>query len=362
MFIHLAWFCSKHSPPVDLDAHQRIRLSTNVGVGNASTRCWTTAPKWLRCAPYSPPCWRPAPQDRPTAREVERRCLELCRTLPGQHLRDWAEEHIPPLVEAQRAMADAITGTILFESQDGGGGPPESKQSPTQGFASPTMVPTTEDGPPALIETPPPKSPARTETPAGPYLLPLLTLALGALLAVFFYSQREDAPVAPPPSPPVSTLAPVPNPPGPTSPTPPMPTPTEAPLPERPPTPAPSAVALRPAPSPEPHPAPTTPPSVDSSIQGIWTGSFAGSPFELQLQGTIERLEGALIVRNGPNSVQTRVSGSYDPLSRNLRLEDQGSAPDAARYELKLAANLQSFRGSAIIRASGDRVQMTGSR
>jgi serine/threonine-protein kinase len=57
------------------------------------------------------------PDDRPTAREVERACRSLASKLPDATLRDWAEDHVPALHgRMKRRMAQAgESSSILVE-------------------------------------------------------------------------------------------------------------------------------------------------------------------------------------------------------------------------------------------------------
>jgi serine/threonine protein kinase len=57
------------------------------------------------------------PEDRPTAREVERRCRAIRQQIDGPWLRDWAEKAVPPLVQSRRLGADdAFSGSVVSES------------------------------------------------------------------------------------------------------------------------------------------------------------------------------------------------------------------------------------------------------
>ncbi|MFZ5476540.1 MAG: serine/threonine-protein kinase [Myxococcota bacterium] len=56
---------------------------------------------------------------RPTARDAERRCLELRRQLGGPSLRDWAESAIPPIAgEALPDGEDGLVGRVLAEGSE----------------------------------------------------------------------------------------------------------------------------------------------------------------------------------------------------------------------------------------------------
>jgi hypothetical protein len=57
------------------------------------------------------------PEDRPTAREVERRCRAIRQQVDGPWLRDWAEKAVPPLMANRRLAADdAFSGSVVAES------------------------------------------------------------------------------------------------------------------------------------------------------------------------------------------------------------------------------------------------------
>jgi eukaryotic-like serine/threonine-protein kinase len=63
------------------------------------------------------------PGERLTAREVERRVVQLRAEVPGVLLRDWAEERIGKLAEDARSglAGPGLTGEILFEDGDSSG-------------------------------------------------------------------------------------------------------------------------------------------------------------------------------------------------------------------------------------------------
>lgn len=58
---------------------------------------------------------QPGPEDRPTARDVERRCREIrARFTDAPYLRDWAEEWVPKL---ESLPSDEVVGQLLTESR-----------------------------------------------------------------------------------------------------------------------------------------------------------------------------------------------------------------------------------------------------
>ena len=67
------------------------------------------------------------PEDRPTARELEREVAQLGRRLEGPLLRDWAEAIVPSLMQARLETPDAgeLSGTILVERSTGSKAPVE---------------------------------------------------------------------------------------------------------------------------------------------------------------------------------------------------------------------------------------------
>ncbi len=69
------------------------------------------------------------PAERPPAREVERRCVELRSRLRGPSLRDWAEEVVPPLVQDRPLGADSLSGSILIERTGSQDLPPRAEAS-----------------------------------------------------------------------------------------------------------------------------------------------------------------------------------------------------------------------------------------
>jgi serine/threonine protein kinase len=54
---------------------------------------------------------QPAPEHRPTALQVTRRCRELLRELPDEGLPDWAERAVP--LASRELPADPLVGTVL---------------------------------------------------------------------------------------------------------------------------------------------------------------------------------------------------------------------------------------------------------
>lgn len=57
------------------------------------------------------------PEDRPNAREVERRCRTLRSNIDGPWLRDWAEEAVPPVLKARSKLKqDDFSGSIVVEA------------------------------------------------------------------------------------------------------------------------------------------------------------------------------------------------------------------------------------------------------
>ena len=58
------------------------------------------------------------PADRPTAREVERACIEIKNAQGDEILRYWAEREVPKLRVDHSPIDDGMTGTILVERAD----------------------------------------------------------------------------------------------------------------------------------------------------------------------------------------------------------------------------------------------------
>ena len=57
------------------------------------------------------------PEDRPSAREVERRCRTLRQQVQGPFLRDWSEKAVPPLVDTRLDLPrDDFSNSIVSES------------------------------------------------------------------------------------------------------------------------------------------------------------------------------------------------------------------------------------------------------
>jgi serine/threonine protein kinase len=74
------------------------------------------------------------PTERPSARDVERRCGELAREVKGPLLRDWAEQEVPRLRHGAKVLEDeeGLGGSILVE-----GATPWTNDAPSQVDASP---------------------------------------------------------------------------------------------------------------------------------------------------------------------------------------------------------------------------------
>ena len=82
------------------------------------------------------------PDGRPTAREVERRAVQLRAEVPGDSLRDWAEERVSKLAEdAQTGLtAPGLTGEILFEDGSSSGAVRERVVTPPPPVGTPLAV------------------------------------------------------------------------------------------------------------------------------------------------------------------------------------------------------------------------------
>ena len=73
------------------------------------------------------------PEERPTSREVERRCRAIRGQVGEPWLRDWAEKVIPPLVRKKSEMqSDGQTGKVLVENtaRKVTENPPEEEEKP----------------------------------------------------------------------------------------------------------------------------------------------------------------------------------------------------------------------------------------
>jgi len=82
------------------------------------------------------------PDDRPSAREVER----LCASARVQHsqplLRDWAEAALPPLLETRKEQpSDDLTGTTLYEEVSGKLVTPGPRRKPPRKWEAPAQPP-----------------------------------------------------------------------------------------------------------------------------------------------------------------------------------------------------------------------------
>lgn len=155
------------------------------------------------------------PEDRPTARALERACDALIVAAGGERLRDWAEEHVPALQGRQQPLrTDVPTGKILVEAsaqsqhtmflQPQEESLPEA--SPQEGPSPPIPAPSqtapiSAQGPPLLDEEGP-DLPAPTRRPLGAIAAAgLLILAAG----IGFASWPDDP--APPTEPPALATA-----------------------------------------------------------------------------------------------------------------------------------------------------------
>ncbi len=100
------------------------------------------------------------PAARPTAREVERRCLELWRALGDQTLRDWVEAVLPTITQAEEEAAPGdLASRKLTENIRSGAIP-----YPTEKLADPALPP-----PPPISSATPPVAPLPKEaTPPMP--------------------------------------------------------------------------------------------------------------------------------------------------------------------------------------------------
>jgi len=98
------------------------------------------------------------PEDRPSAREVERRCRAIRQQLDGPWLRDWAEKAVPPLIQNRRlGTDDTFSGSVVVES---GGVSLLVDEAPAPVVASSTM-PVQPAPAPAVAPVRPAPSPPR---------------------------------------------------------------------------------------------------------------------------------------------------------------------------------------------------------
>lgn len=84
------------------------------------------------------------PAQRPTARAIERRCLELRRTLDGPWLRDWAEDAVRE-VPSMVATGHDFSQSLLFEKQ--GVASPGATLDPGADSFAPDSILTSTPGP-----------------------------------------------------------------------------------------------------------------------------------------------------------------------------------------------------------------------
>jgi serine/threonine protein kinase len=261
--------------------------------------------------------------ERPTAREVERKCLELRRSVGGPHLSEWAEKAVADARTTRQVIEEPTSVALLGATLPAR--PPEGLVSlpPTalEAEESPTPTPPTPTTPPAP-PTPPPATPlavdgpdlllggptvARSEAPAPPrapaaplqqpppasprwglalaltgvglvVAVALLGLVLGATgLGVGWVDgvAEADPPLPPPPAQPMPAPTPEAAPPEPASPVPSAVLPTPA----APPTPGGVRNVTQPGPAPARPPKPGPAPSGGSGgpVTAAAFSAFVGS-------------------------------------------------------------------------------------
>ena len=87
-------------------------------------------------------------EERPTARDVERRCSQILPRFGTLSLRDWAEEALPPVMEARRGFPlDPLLGTTLSEQTEAENltwavGPDGNRESSSGALPTLPMTPT----------------------------------------------------------------------------------------------------------------------------------------------------------------------------------------------------------------------------
>ncbi len=92
------------------------------------------------------------PAARPTAREVERRCLELWRTMGDQTLRDWVEAVLPTITQTEEEKAPGdLASRKLTENIRSGAIP-----YPTEKLEVPPPPPISSASPPPVAQVKPP--------------------------------------------------------------------------------------------------------------------------------------------------------------------------------------------------------------
>lgn len=81
------------------------------------------------------------PEDRPLARDVERRCSVLRDEVAGERLVDWAERVVPPIVARKPAVeGDDFSGSIVIEQSGELSGPRPREVAPTR-WEAPAKAP-----------------------------------------------------------------------------------------------------------------------------------------------------------------------------------------------------------------------------
>ncbi|MFT4622482.1 MAG: serine/threonine protein kinase [Myxococcota bacterium] len=173
----------------------------------------------------------PEPEDRPSAREVERRCRALRRRYGGPELREWARGAVPSSAPSE---PDERVGQLLTETLSGIIRMPDTLPDVKMRGRSPLVLLLL-----AIIAT---------------LVVALVLVVLGGASAGWWLLQPESPPTvsAPPPAPEAPVVA--------EPETRPAPTPTPAPVAAPAPAPAPVPVAaLAPRPQPAPRPVPVGP-------------------------------------------------------------------------------------------------------
>ncbi|MCB9674120.1 MAG: serine/threonine protein kinase [Alphaproteobacteria bacterium] len=181
------------------------------------------------------------------------------------------------------------------------------------GFAA--YVPTT--GAETAIGEPP-------EPFGQPWTSPAVLLAVGALVVVALLFLWTGMQLGETPEPDGVVAAPIPETPAPTVPA----------VPEPAPVPEPVEPVVEPVPAPVPVAAPPPRPDGRHPVAGAWGGTLGGIVVEVVLTATGSNVSGTFTSTFGPNTQSSRLSGTWDALTRSLALRD-----DDAHYELALESD-----------------------
>lgn len=157
------------------------------------------------------------PEERPSAREVERRCRSIRQQVQGPWLRDWAEHAVPPVLRLDGPLGtDDFSGSVISESggvslldDSGVDGQDDPPVSPTMPIGDDPAEPAPAEPPHPADPVPAPARPRRSpperrRSGGGGVVLTVFGLlgclsvtAIGALAVLFFIGVVASMPTEP---------------------------------------------------------------------------------------------------------------------------------------------------------------------